>query len=190
MRRFGAPFAAMMLALAGAAAAAQHGGVLFEKLRGGGHVVLLRHALAPGTGDPQHFELGDCSTQRNLDDAGRAQARRIGERFRAHGIAEALVYTSEWCRCRETARLLGLGEPRALPFLNSFFEHRERSGPQTQALREWLAGRDRSRPVVLVTHQVNITAYTGVHPRSGEMVLVKPAQEGAAEVVGTIETDS
>jgi len=60
-----------------------------------------------------------------LDDAGRAQARRIGERFRAHGIAEALVYTSEWCRCRETARLLGLGEPQALPILNSFFEHRE-----------------------------------------------------------------
>lgn len=80
--------------------------VLWSALRGGEHVVLMRHAVAPGTGDPAGFELDDCSTQRNLSERGREQARATGERFRANGVTDAAVYSSQWCRCLETARLL------------------------------------------------------------------------------------
>ncbi len=74
-----------------------------------GTVAIMRHAIAPGTGDPSGFDIGDCSTQRNLDDRGRKQARKVGQAFRAAGIAVDRVLTSQWCRCRETARLLELG---------------------------------------------------------------------------------
>src|SRR5688500_16468822 len=82
---------------------------LFEALRTGRAAALLRHALAPGIGDPAEFRLDDCATQRNLSAAGRDQARAIGERLRAQGITQAEVYSSQWCRCLETARLLDLG---------------------------------------------------------------------------------
>lgn len=86
-----------------------------------GAIAIMRHALAPGTGDPSDFDVTDCSTQRNLDDRGRAQARAIGKAFRDPDITFDAVLTSQWCRCRETAALLGLGTPRAEPALNSFF---------------------------------------------------------------------
>ena len=158
-------------------------------LRAGGHVALIRHALAPGTGDPANFTLGDCGTQRNLSDEGRAQAARIGARFRKEDIASARVFSSQWCRCLETAELLGLGAVEALPILNSFYEQRENEDRQTQALQAWLAEQTLDRPTVLVTHQVNITALTGVFPSSGEMVVVRRSEDGGITVVGTIETD-
>lgn len=161
----------------------------WKGLRSGGHVALIRHALAPGTGDPAAFKLGDCSTQRNLSDAGRTQASRIGARFRAEGIETAKVFSSQWCRCLETAELLGLGPVQALPILNSFYERRENQERQTRALEDWLDGQDLDRPVVLVTHQVNITALTGVFPSSGEMVVIRRSEDGGVSVVGTIETD-
>lgn len=162
---------------------------LWDALRSGGHIALLRHALAPGTGDPAAFTIGDCSTQRNLSAEGRAQAARIGERFRANGIEAARIYASQWCRCRETAELLQLGPVRDLPALNSFFEHPEDREPQTQALRAWLRRQDLGTPHILVTHQVNISALTGVYPGSGELVLVRAAKDGEVSAVGTIETD-
>ena len=158
-------------------------------LRSGGHVALIRHALAPGTGDPAVFALGDCSTQRNLSDEGRAQAARIGARLRAEGIETARIYSSQWCRCLETAELLGLGPVEALPVLNSFYERRENQERQTRTLESWLAEQNLERPVVLVTHQVNITALTGVFPTSGEMVVIRRTDAGGITVVGTIETD-
>jgi phosphohistidine phosphatase SixA len=161
---------------------------VWRALASGGHVALIRHASAPGTGDPSGFRLGECSTQRNLDDAGRAQARRIGDRFRANGIAVAHVYTSEWCRTSETAKLLDLGEVEALPALDSFFQ-RGNERTQTRAVLDWLAGRDLSQPVVLVTHQVNITAMTGVYPASGEMVVARRTPKGALHVVGRVVVD-
>ncbi len=168
--------------LAGEAAA-------WKGLRSGGHVALIRHALAPGTGDPAAFTLDDCSTQRNLSDSGRGQATRIGERFRQEGIESARVFSSQWCRCLETAKLLGLGTVEELPILNSFYERRENQTPQTRALEGWLAKQDLSEPVVLITHQVNITALTGVFPTSGEMVVIRRTEDGGIVVVGTIETD-
>jgi broad specificity phosphatase PhoE len=137
------------------------------------HMVVLRHARAPGTGDPPNFRLGDCSTQRNLSDAGRQQAARIGRRLREAGLAETKVYSSQWCRCLETARELAVGPVVELPPLNSFFEASDRERGQTEALRAWIASANLSRPVVLVTHQVNITALTGIFPAEGEILILR-----------------
>lgn len=161
---------------------------LWKALASGGHVALLRHALAPGTGDPPEFRLGHCTTQRNLSDEGRDQAVRIGDRFRDNNIHGARVYSSQWCRCLETARLLKLGRVAELPPLNSFFRDFERRASQTEALRQWLRAQDLDHPLILVTHQVNITALTGVYPDSGELVVVHRSCSGDIQVVGTIQT--
>ena len=95
----------------------------------------MRHATAPGTGDPAEFQLDDCATQRNLSAVGREQARATGARLRAAGITSAEVYSSQWCRCLETARLLGLGEVLELPALNSFFGERARAAEQSAGSR-------------------------------------------------------
>jgi len=160
---------------------------LWEALRAGVAVALIRHAEAPGTGDPAGFKLDDCATQRNLSDAGRRQARRIGAALRENGIAGARVLSSRWCRCLETARLLELGPVEPFPPLDSFFSHPERGPAQTAALRESLRGPGNSLPRVLVTHQVNITAMTGVVPRSGEMIVVRPLANGEIQLMGRLE---
>jgi phosphohistidine phosphatase SixA len=168
---------------------AEGNGILWEALRSGGHVALLRHAVAPGTGDPPEFTLGDCASQRNLSDEGREQAQRIGARFRANGIERAAVFSSQWCRCQETASLLDLGPVTEFPLLNSFFQDYERREPQTQQLRQWIAERDTSEPLVLVTHYVNIAALTRVRPGSGELVVVRLNEAGEISVLGSIRTD-
>jgi phosphohistidine phosphatase SixA len=159
---------------------------LFKALRTGRAALLLRHALAPGTGDPAEFRLDDCATQRNLSAAGREQARAIGERLRAQGIAQAEVYSSQWCRCLETARLLDLGSVTELPALNSFFGDRASAGAQTAALTDFLSAAPRAAAVVLVTHQVNIAALTGQGAASGEIVVVALPFEGEGSVLGRI----
>lgn len=161
---------------------------LWDALKSGGHFAFLRHALAPGTGDPPEFQLGQCSTQRNLSDEGRDQARTIGAFFRENGLHEARVFSSLWCRCMETAKLLALGTVAELPVLNSFFQHYERRESQTRMLFEWLGEQDLERPTVLVTHQVNITALTGIYPDSGELVIVYRSPNGNLKVIGTIES--
>lgn len=139
-----------------------------------GAIVLVRHAPAPGYGDPPQFTLGDCRTQRNLDEDGRTQARRLGATFRARGILVGEVWSSQWCRCRETAELAFPGRPREDAAFNSFFQDSGRGPAQTEAarhrLRQW-----RGRGVlVVVTHQVNITALTGIVPAAGEGVVLRP----------------
>lgn len=142
-----------------------------------GAIAVMRHALAPGTGDPAGFRLGDCSTQRNLDERGRAQARAIGAAFRERGIAVDRVLTSQWCRARETAALLGLGEPQELPDLNSFFADRRQAESQTQRLAAAIRALPQGTVAVLVTHQVNVTALTGIYPSSGEIIVGRPEGE-------------
>ena len=151
-------------------------------------MALMRHALAPGTGDPVRFNVNDCSTQRNLSDEGQEQSRRIGALFRQNGIDAALVYSSQWCRCLDTANLLGLGAVEPLRIINSFFQTFDRGPMQTAALGEWMAQAPLVQPTILVTHQVNITAFTGVYPSSGEIVFLKRGNDGAMTVVGTVET--
>ena len=176
MRAF---FFRLILLCLPASVAAQDISVLQEP----GTVLLMRHALAPGTGDPGHFALDDCGTQRVLDDAGRAQAARIGDALRAAGIAPDQVLTSQWCRCRDTASLLGLGPVRDLPSLNSHFAGRGDEASQTAETLRFISALPTGVRVIMVTHQVNITALTGLFPRSGEIIAVRPGADGL-EVTG------
>ena len=155
----------------------------------GRHFAMMRHALAPGGGDPPEFRLNDCTTQRNLSAEGLAQAGRIGAAFRAAGIAAAEVHTSQWCRCRDTATALDLGPVSDLPALNSFFANRQDGPAQTQALLDWLADADLTQPVVLVTHQVNITGLTRVVPASGETLVLRREADGSIAVAARIRVD-
>lgn len=159
---------------------------LWQALRSGAAVALVRHAEAPGTGDPVGFRLDDCSTQRNLSPAGRAQAIQLGESFRRQGIASAEIRSSAWCRCRDTATGLALGPVQIAAPLNSFFGNSAAADDSTATLRQLIAGLPAGKPAVLVTHQVNITALTGIFPRSGEVIVVQ--RDGLA-VLGRLPGD-
>jgi phosphohistidine phosphatase SixA len=160
----------------------------WQTLRAGGAVAVLRHARAPGAGDPPAFKLGDCATQRNLSSEGREQARRIGAQFVANGIVVGRVLSSEWCRCLETARIASAHPIEPFPPLNSFFANQDVGGTQTRAVRELIDGW-RSQPgvLVLVTHQVNITALTGVFPAEGEVVVLKPKAPSGFDVMARLK---
>lgn len=156
----------------------------WETLRKGG-IVLFRHANAPGVGDPAAFRLGDCSTQRNLDTSGRAQARRIGARIREHGIVVGQVLASQWCRTRETAELAFPGRVTAEPAFNSFFQDRDNAPEQTAAARSRLLQWRGPGALVVVTHQVNISALTNTFTASGEGIVLQAAGQELV-VVGRI----
>ena len=161
---------------------------LWSALKSGDHLVLVRHALASGYGDPDNFDLESCETQRNLNNKGRYQSRKIGNLFREHGIGGAAIYSSQWCRCADTARLLELGKVSELPSLNSFFGRFERKQTQTKEAMQWIKNASLDIPTVLVSHQVNITALTGYSPSSGEIVFVRRSTDGSISVIGSIET--
>lgn len=180
---------AAILSLPITAAAWSDDSQVWEALKTDGHIALLRHALAPGIGDPPAFQLDDCTTQRNLSDGGRAQAKQIGDRFRENGIAAAEVYSSQWCRCLDTAALLGLGTVKPLEAINSFFQDFERREGQTASLEKWIRSRTLKEPIVLITHQVNITALTGSFADSGELIVVRVPEGAPLEVVGTLQSD-
>jgi broad specificity phosphatase PhoE len=156
-----------------------------------GHVLLLRHANAPGVGDPAGMKLSDCSTQRNLDDVGRNQARELGQRLRDAGVTNARVYTSELCRCRDTARLLDIGAVEPLPALNSTIGRTEQERTaQLKALRVFMETLPRdSGPVVLVTHQVIVTALTDNFPASGGGVILRLLPNGGFERVAEVPAE-
>jgi phosphohistidine phosphatase SixA len=160
----------------------------WHSVEAGGCVILLRHArTTPGIGDPPGFRLEDCSTQRNLSDAGRAQARRFGAEFDRRGIRIDEVRSSRWCRCLDTARLaFPRHEVRPLDALDSFFTDGSTRGAQTAALRDYLGALPAMRRVVLVTHMVNITALTDESPAMGEALIVRTGASGAGDVMGWI----
>jgi len=151
-------------------------------LKQDGVVALMRHALAPGTGDPAGFELGECSTQRNLDDRGRAQARRTGQMLRDAGVIFDHVWRSQWCRARDTAELLDMGEVVEKPALNSFFAGRGDRACQTAETRRLIEALPESARVLIVSHQVNITALTGTSVRSGEIIVAHRTDDGLKPV--------
>jgi len=131
------------------------------------------------------FVLGDCATQRNLSEQGRQEARRLGDALRAVGVRDADVRSSQWCRCLETAALLAVGPVHAAPYLNSFFAGRGDEAAAARALRGAVLQKlDSRRPTLLVTHQVNITAVTGIVPVEGEVVFVRATAAGGVDVVG------
>lgn len=150
-----------------------------------GGIVLFRHANAPGGGDPPGMRLGDCTTQRNLDEQGRAQARRIGAAFRDRNIAIGRVLTSQWCRTRETVELAFPGRWEDAPAFNSFFGDRAQGPAQTAAARTILQGWNGPGALVVSTHQVNITGLTGIVPASGEGVVIR-FEGDSLRIVGRI----
>ena len=135
------------------------------------NVIFLRHALAPGVGDPENFIKEDCSTQRNLNNKGRLQARLIGNYLRSTNLKFSQILTSEWCRCIDTAKELNLGQWTTFSGLNSFFQEYEKKDQVMNKLQKKLDSLGYSDLALFVTHQVVISEQTGIVPRSGEMVL-------------------
>lgn len=164
--------------------------LIWDKLQGTapkGYVLLMRHSYAPGVGDPDNFKLNDCSTQRNLSDVGRQDAKDVGEWLQRREIKIFRVETSRWCRAKETAQLLGLGKVRLNKNLDSLFEEADAlNHPQTEAVRKQIQNhRNKTGLLVLVGHYVNIAALTGVGVASGEGILVKANAQGEFKVFGT-----
>ena len=156
---------------------------LWSLLKKGGHVVLMRHAVTtPGVGDPPGFRLDDCSTQRNLTDEGRRDARRVGAAFRAHGIVVESVYASPWCRCVETANL-AFGKSEVSTALSNLFTHPENRERQVREMRELVSARAPHNRV-LVSHGATILALTGVSLGTAEMLVVTPHSDGRFVVNG------
>jgi phosphohistidine phosphatase SixA len=162
---------------------------IWSRLRQGkGYVILFRHALAPGTGDPPNFRLDDCSTQRNLSAAGRKQAVRMGEALRQQNISVSKVFSSQWCRCLETAKLMNVGQVEPFPVINSFFQDSRTERSQTEQLRQFiLKNRDTPGVIVMVTHQVNITAISDIFPQSGAAVVMRASTPNQIELVGELK---
>ena len=162
---------------------------IWDKLKGTapkGYVLLLRHSLAPGVGDPENFDLRDCSTQRNLSAVGRQDAQDVGRWLARREIKIARVESSRWCRAKETANLLNLGKVRLNRNLDSLFEEADAlNHPQTIKVRKQIVDhRNKTGMLILVGHFVNIAAITNVGVDSGEGVLVRADGKGVIKVVG------
>lgn len=160
----------------------------WDALRQGGVLILMRHAATdPGTGDPPGFRVDDCKTQRNLSAEGRVQARRIGEMIAAGGVRPTAVFSSAWCRCKETGTLAFPSVPvKNLPALDSVFMDNSREPAQTAALREAIAHIAPSGVTVWVTHQTNATALTGEYLGMGEALALRPDGATKFRVVGRL----
>ncbi len=156
-----------------------------RRLARGPHVLLMRHAITePGVGDPPGYRLDDCASQRNLSAEGREQSRRIGAALRAAGVTLGEVRASAWCRCRDTAQL-AFGRHEVWPALNSFFDDRAAEPGRTAELRAFVAAHRGGTVPMMVTHQVNITAATGLYAGFGQVVAV-PADGGPAFALAPI----
>jgi broad specificity phosphatase PhoE len=188
MRRRGFVLAAAALLAAPRARAADPD--LWQRLRRGGHVLVMRHAsTGAGLGDPPGFRLDDCATQRNLSDDGRAEARRVAERIAREKVPVARVYTSPWCRCRETA-MLAFGKAEDWTPLSSFFDFPDRDAEYTERVKKRIGGYSSRNPggnVVMVTHNVNIAALTQLSVAPGEIVVVRPDGCCGLRVVGRLK---
>jgi len=163
--------------------------VIWDKLQGTnpkGYVLLMRHALAPGIGDPDNFLLGDCRTQRNLSDEGRADAQDIGQWLERREVKIYRIETSRWCRAKETAELLNIGPVKLNKNLDSLFlESNMSSNKQTINIEKRIAKhRNKRGLLILVGHSVNMSALTGISLESGEGVLVRTDSQGALKIMG------
>jgi phosphohistidine phosphatase SixA len=152
-----------------------------QALHSPNYVLLMRHAYAPGVGDPPNYALDRCEGQRLLNDEGKRQAVRNGDWLRQLGVQRATVLSSVWCRCMETAKLLGFGDVTAEASLASFFDEPRSATSQTTALRKLLATvlpSKGNKALILVTHHVNIAEFTGENIGSGDMVLAHIGPQG------------
>ena len=154
---------------------------LASPMTDGQHILLMRHADAPGFSDPAGHRLDQCSTQRNLGEFGKKQAERTGQWLSQQGIESAKVFSSPWCRCVDTATLLKKGPVVVDPSLGSFFENMSLANQKTESLRQLVQKSLKQfpkTPIIMVSHHVNIEAFTGVVLGSGDMVLVKIGPNG------------
>jgi len=158
---------------------------LWQAVRGGGHVLFIRHALTtPGFGDPPGFKLQACATQRNLSVEGRAQARRLGEVLRAHKVPISEVLSSPWCRCVETAQL-AFGRAKTWAALSNLQARQQNAEKQVRAMRPRVAAHRGKDNLVLVSHGSTALALTGEHPAMGEVLVLK-SEGDAFRVAGRL----
>ena len=162
---------------------------IWDRLQGTnptGYVLLMRHALAPGIGDPENFNVNDCSTQRNLSEQGRQDAQDIGAWLQRREVKIFRVESSRWCRAKETAQLLNIGKVRPNKNLDSLFRDADPlASPQTANIRKRIIDHRKIRGLlVMVGHSVNIQALTGISLESSEGVLIRATSQGKIKVAG------
>ena len=159
---------------------------LITKLQEGGKLIFIRHAYAPGSGDPKNFNLYDCSTQRNLNNSGREQSKKIGILFSKNNIKIKNIFSSEWCRCKETADL-AFKKFETKKFLNSFYsakfaKNREK---QIKEFENFINNWDKKGNLIFVTHYVFITEILNYAPSSGEIIIT----DKNLNIIDTLETE-
>ena len=159
---------------------------LINQLEDGGKLIFIRHAYAPGNGDRDGFNLNDCSTQRNLSDDGRKQAQRIGEFFTKNKIEIDKVLSSEWCRCKETAKI-AFKNYSTNSFLNSFYSSKfsKNKDKQVKAFNYYIKNLEIEKNLIFVTHYVFISEVLNYGPSSGEIVV----SDKNLNIIGSIEID-
>ena len=159
---------------------------LINQLEDGGKLIFIRHAYAPGNGDPGNFNLNDCSTQRNLNSIGQKQAKDIGEFFSVNKIKIYKVLSSEWCRCKETADI-AFKEYSTSSFLNSFYssKYAKNKNKQVKALNNYVKKFNSDGNLIFITHYVLISEVLNYGPSSGEIVI----SDKNFNIVGTVEID-
>ena len=158
---------------------------VIESLKEGNKLIFIRHALAPGNGDPENFELQNCSTQRNLDDIGIQQSKRIGLIFKKNEIKIDKIYSSEWCRCKDTAKY-AFNDFKTFDALNSFYDVRfaANQDKQIKDFYEFIDNIDSKNNIVFVTHYVVIGSILNIGTSSGEIVVT----DKNLNIIGSIDT--
>ena len=145
---------------------------IVEILKKEDNIIFIRHAIAPGNGDPPNFDISNCSTQRNLSKDGELQALKIGEFFKKNDIEFTKVLSSEWCRCKDTAKI-AFGNYETKNFLNSFYDERfsENKDKQISDFQKFIRNWNKTGNLVLVTHYVVIFEILDLTTRSGEIII-------------------
>ncbi len=159
---------------------------VLENLKKGGKLIFIRHAYAPGGGDPDNFDINDCLTQRNLSDEGKNQSKNIGKFFENNNISIDLVISSEWCRCKETAKI-AFKDYTTKNFLNSFFSLKFQKNKKSQIknLNNYLKRWNNDKNLILVTHYVVILEMLNYAPSSGEIVV----SDKNLNLIGTLKIE-
>ena len=158
--------------------------IILAALEDGKKIVFIRHAIAPGNGDPDDFDINDCSSQRNLSEKGRNQSKKIGDFFRINKIKIDTVLSSEWCRCKDTAKL-AFGNFKTFSALNSFYEARfaKNKSEQIKELRNFIRNWEDDSNLIIVTHFVVISTLLNKGVSSGEMIIT----DKKLNILGSLE---
>ena len=158
---------------------------IISELQKGGNIIFIRHALAPGNGDPENIDLRDCTTQRNLDDRGIEQSKKIGEFFKKNNIPIDIVLSSEWCRCKDTAKY-AFKNFKTFDALNSFYDEKfyKFKKKQIKNLNKYINEWSGNKNLILITHYVVISEMLNLGVSSGELAIISKD----LKLIGTIET--